>query len=53
MTTNQGLYKAIEAARSENRLLWASILCTGGSPWQNINVKEPGGLVKIKKHKLV
>ena len=29
VTTNQGLYKAIEAVRTENCLLWASIPCTG------------------------
>ena len=51
VTTNQGSYKAIEAVRSENGLLWASISCTGGSPWQNINAKKPGGPDKIKEHK--
>ena len=51
VTTNQGLYKAIEAVRSENCLLRASIPCTGGSPWRNINVKKPGGFEKIKKHR--
>ena len=50
VTTNQGFYKATEAARFENCLLWASIPCTGGSPWQNNNVKKPGGLETIKKH---
>ena len=53
VTTNQGLYKAIEAVRSENCLLRASITCTGGSPWQNINVKKPGGPEQIKQHKIV
>ena len=51
--TNQGLYKAIEAVRSENCLLWASIPCTGGSPWQNINVKKPGGPDKKETQKIV
>ena len=51
MTTNQGLYKAAEAVRTENCLLWASIPCTGGSPWQNINAKKPGGPEQIKERK--
>ena len=51
MITNQGFYKAIEAVRYDNCLLSASIPCTGGSPWQNINSQKPGGLEKIKEHK--
>ena len=48
--TNQGLYKATEAIRSDNCLLWASITCTGGSPWQNTNMKKPGGPEQIKNN---
>ena len=51
--TNEGLYKAIEAVTSENCLLWASIQCTGGSPWQSINAKKPGGPEKIRTQKIV
>ena len=51
VTTNQGLYQAIEAVRSEHCLLWASIPCTGGSPWQSINVKKPGGPEHIETKK--
>ena len=51
VTTDQGLYKAFEAVRYENCLLRASIPCTGGSPWQNINAKRPGGFEKVKEHK--
>ena len=29
--------------------LWSAILCTGGSPWQNSNKHEPGGMEKIKE----
>ena len=53
MTTNQGLHKAIEAVGSDNCILWASIPCTGGPPWQNINAKQPSGpeiFEKIKEH---
>ena len=51
MTTNQRLYEAIEAVRSDNCLLRASIPCTGGSPRQNFNSKKPGGPERIKEHK--
>ena len=51
VSTSQGLYRAIEAVRSENCLLWTSVPCTGGSPWQDSNVKKPGGLENIRKHK--
>ena len=51
VTTNKGLYKAIQAVRQENCLLWVSIPCTGGSLWQNINVKKPGGAQRVKEHK--
>ena len=47
------VYKAIEAVRYDNCLLWASIPCTGGPPWQNINAKKPGGLEKINGHKIL
>ena len=53
MTINQGLYKAIEAVRSDNCLLWAPIPCTGGSPWQKINSKKPGGPERIKEHQIL
>ena len=41
LTTDIGLNKALEAARAfvgPNILVWISIPCTGGSPWQRINV---------------
>ena len=31
-------------------LLWVSLPCTGGSPWQNINKKKPGGFMKWKRN---
>ena len=48
VTTNKGLYKAIQAVRQENCLLWVSIPCTGGSPWQHINAKKPVGAKRVK-----
>ena len=32
-------------------MLFVAIPCTGGSPWQNINSKKPGGLRRMLKHK--
>ena len=32
-------------------LLWASLPCTGGSPWFNINVRKPGGWKRLKDHR--
>ena len=33
-----------------NSLLWSSMPCTGGSSWQRINVKKPGGYARLRKH---
>ena len=33
-----------------NSLLWSSMPCTGGSSWQRINVKLPGGYARLRKH---
>ena len=30
-------------------LLWASMPCAGGCPWQRINVKRPGGMERVKQ----
>ena len=31
-------------------IIWASMPCTGGSPWQNINRHLPGGMDRLRKH---
>ena len=31
-------------------LLWCSIPCTGGCPWQNINKHFPGGAARLRMH---
>ena len=31
--------------------IWASIPCTGGSPWQNINRCKPGGEERLARHR--
>ena len=43
VTTPGGRDRAIKAVRAETTLLWASMPCTGGSPWQEINKLKPGG----------
>ena len=30
--------------------IWSAILCTGGSPWQNMNRLMPGGEEQLQKH---
>ena len=50
VTTRAGLQRALEGVRQPNCLLWASMPCIGGSPWQNTNRHKPGGLEKLDKH---
>lgn len=50
VTTPAGLVFAKKAVSVGNCLLWASMPCTGGSPWFNINAKRPGGLRPLRQH---
>ena len=50
VTTPEGRNLAIRAVRANNTLLWPSMPCTGGSPWQEINKLKPGGLKRLRKH---
>ena len=51
MTTDSGLEHAINIVDSIpadwHVLLWGSLPCTAGSPWQRINVKHAGARAKI------
>eukprot|EP00972_Heterocapsa_arctica_P001538 221784-Heterocapsa_arctica.AAC.1 len=38
------------AVRAPNCLLWASMPCLGGSPWQNLNRLRTGGRAKVDAH---
>ena len=31
-------------------IIWSALPCTGGSPWQNINRRQPGGMARLRKH---
>ena len=61
MTSEKGIEKCMraieEAPKDEGGnskvLLWASMPCTGGSPWQAINAKYPGHHLLMKAHKLL
>ena len=57
VTTSNGLSRARVAVRENGRstLLWAAIPCTGGSPWQHINLKRfgPKTRSKILKHRRI
>ena len=52
--TEKGLKTALgeieKASKSEVSVVWLALPCTGGCPWNNINVMKPGGDVKIQQH---
>ena len=50
MTTDEGVSKALAVAQRKNVLLWASIPCTGGSPWQRITKRLASARIKIAAH---
>ena len=55
MTSESGLAYALakvdEAIQADGDiLLWSSMPCTGGSPWQNINKRHESARAKIKEH---
>ena len=51
VTTESGKQHSLNAVTTKTpTLLWASMPCTGGSPWQFINAKRPGGPVNLRKH---
>jgi hypothetical protein len=53
LRASEGLQKAIQVFQDCPRgrtLLWSSMLCAGGSPWQTLNVAMGEGLEKIEGH---
>jgi hypothetical protein len=50
VTTPKGLATALAAVSKPNTLLWASMPCTGGSPWQRLNKSRPGVQAKLEEH---
>ena len=54
LTTQAGMDAAMNAvnAAKENEYvhLWASLPCTAGSPWQNLNRKHPGAAERMEEH---
>ena len=50
VTTNAGLKRAHDGVSKPGCLLWASMPCIGGSPWQHIKRHKPGGLEKPETH---
>ena len=60
VTTAEGLKYALAQARAackdprfKVRALIAALPCTGGSPWQHLNAKKPGGAAKLRKTRRV
>ena len=49
VTTNKGLKRAFDGVRKPGYLLWASMPCIGGSPWQHINRHKPGGAKETRR----
>ena len=41
---------AARFAKSRRSMVFISLPCTGGTPWQHINKKRPGGMTKWRKH---
>ena len=50
VTAPRGISVALEAIAGPCTLLWGSIPCTGGCPWQKINRRRPGGEARLRKH---
>ena len=51
VTTEKGLSKARTAVKDRNCLLWGSIPCIGGSAWQWVNRRLPGGMKRLRAHR--
>ena len=51
VSTEAGLNKARAAVGEPNCMLWSSIPCTGGSPWQWVNRRLKGGLKRLRAHR--
>jgi hypothetical protein len=53
LRTMEGLQKALRIVQDCPRgriLLWSSMPCAGGSPWQTLNIALGKGIVKIEGH---
>jgi hypothetical protein len=49
-TSEQGYHKVATALQNDNCVVFASLPCTGGSPWQIVNKKHPACRRLLKKH---
>ena len=50
VATSAGLKRAVGGVSKPGCLLWASMPCIGGSPWQHTNCHKPGGLENLGAH---
>ena len=51
LTSEYGIEKAVKALTGPNDVLWHSQPCTGGCPWQRINLRRnPDTREKVKQH---
>ena len=54
LTTVDGFAAAEEAVYADpGALLWGSLPCTAGCPWNHINEKRPSGRRAVKRHKAI
>jgi hypothetical protein len=44
------MLETINATPGHQLLLFSAMPCTGGSPWQYLNIKKPGVAAKVRKH---
>jgi len=49
-TTDAATQRAAHFMSRRKALLWSSMPCTGGSPWQTVNAKKPGGYARLRQH---
>ena len=50
MAGRERILTRIKSWPNTDILLWASMPCTGGSPWQNYNATHPGGAERVADH---
>ena len=44
------IQETVNQSSGYNLMLFSAMPCTGGSPWQYINLKKPGVAAKVRKH---
>ena len=45
-----GITKFLRTHKPKDVMIWASLPCTGGSPWQYANKQMPSGKARVRRH---